>query len=282
MHKAIKRYTPWWLKIIFKLVFSKLGLPYDLWRKIGIFRHGSMLDPEYAISVFERHYQPCVEYLPDKFSVLELGPGDSLATALIAANRGASKIILVDHGKFASLEINDYLLFYNHLGLRADKSIEDLLNKTNAEYHVEGLESLKNIPTNSVDFIFSQAVLEHIYLDEFEGTIRELFRIQKPGGVSSHRIDFKDHLKNSLNSLRFSRHLWEAEWFANSGFYTNRLRESQVTDQFVNAGYEIIQKETANWDDFPIPRGKLHLEFEHLSEKDLLTTSLDLITRKSN
>jgi len=280
MFTFFKSLTPWWTKIIFKVLSSRLRLPYNLWRKIGIFKHGSMLKPDYAIHVFEKHLQQCEDYLPDNFSVLELGPGDSLSTALIASNQGASRILLVDNDTFASSDIKNYSLLYEHLGIPSHNSIEEMLRETTTNYYVDGLESLKSIQSNTVDFIFSQAVLEHIYLDEFEETINELFRIQKLGGISSHRIDFKDHLAKSLNSLRFSKEFWESAWFASSGFYTNRLRESQVTDYFYKAGYEILVRETDCWEELPLPRAILHSEFEDFSDEDLLIRGLNLIVKK--
>ncbi len=277
---GIKVAVPWWLKIFIKIFLSRLRIPYDLWRKVGIFVHGSMLDPEYAVSIFGKHLLRCVEYLPENYSILELGPGDSLSTALIAANHGASRIWLVDNGGFASTDINNYSVLYDHLGLSSHYSIDEMLRETNAYYFVDGLTSLKSIQSNTVEFIFSQAVLEHIYVDEFEDTINELYRIQKPGGIGSHRIDFKDHLAKSLNSLRFSKELWEADWFARSGFYTNRLRESQVIDYFCKSGYEILVRETDCWEELPLPRSVFHSAFENCSEEDLLIFGLDLIVKK--
>ncbi len=277
---SIKAAAPWWLKIFIKILLSRLRIPYDLWRKVGIFVHGYMLDPEYAVSIFTKHLTRCIEYLPENYSILELGPGDSLSTALIAANHGSSRIWLVDNGEFASTDINNYLVLYDHLGLSSHYSIDEMLRDTNAYYFVDGLTSLKSIQSNTVDFIFSQAVLEHIYLEEYEDTINELFRMQKPGGIGSHRIDFQDHLAKSLNSLRFSNELWEADWFARSGFYTNRLRASQMINYFIEAGYEIISNEIDCWEQLPLSRKVFHPEFDVLSKKDLLIRGMDLIVKK--
>ena len=35
---------PWWLKIILKMILSRLPLPYRLWRRIGVFRLGCLAD----------------------------------------------------------------------------------------------------------------------------------------------------------------------------------------------------------------------------------------------
>ena len=59
----------------------------------------------------------------------------------------------------------------------AISSLTELLQIYNAHYEVEGLASLRMIPDQSVDFIWSQAVCEHIRKNEFLDTMRELRRV---------------------------------------------------------------------------------------------------------
>ena len=37
----------WWIKIIFKIIFSRLPIKYKIWKKFGLFLHGKMNDPKY-------------------------------------------------------------------------------------------------------------------------------------------------------------------------------------------------------------------------------------------
>ena len=37
---------PWWAKIGAKVVLSRVPVPYGVWRRLGIFRHGDMGRPE--------------------------------------------------------------------------------------------------------------------------------------------------------------------------------------------------------------------------------------------
>ena len=74
------------------------------------------------------------------------------------------------------------------------------------------------IKSDSIDYIFSHSVLEHIRLFELEETINQMYRILKKGGFVSHNINYKDHLDEGLNNLRFPTSLWESNLFANSGF----------------------------------------------------------------
>ena len=279
---SYKEKIPWWAKIILKIILSRMKLPYRFWRKLNLFKHGSMLDASYALSNFMEHYHKFRDLVPDGYSLLELGPGDSISTGIIASQRRASKTILVDSGPYASTSFEQYLPLMSDLGVEAPESFEEILDWGKIEYFTRGLTSLKKIPSSSVDIVISNAVLEHIYLNEFEDTIRQLCRIQKPGGVSNHQIEFKDHLAKSLNSLKFSRDLWEAPWFARSGFYTNRLRACDVTRIFLNQGYSVLSVEYNRWDHLPLKRELLHLDFRDYSDEDLLIQSMNLLVKKND
>ena len=278
----IKERLPWWLKIGAKIVLSRLRLRYQHWRALGLFQHGFMLDPDYALNIFDRHYARTKTYLPSNYTVLELGPGDSLATALVAAAQGAAKVWLVDAGPFAAQDIAAYRPLAQRLnGQTAYASLPEMLAATHATYLTRGLESLRAVPDDSVNLIFSQAVLEHVALDEFDATLRELYRAQKLGGVSSHRIDLQDHLAHSLNSLRFSRAVWESDLFAKSGFYTNRLRASQILQAFAVAGYKVLDRQDDRWLGLPLAPRQLHPDYRSFSEDDLLIRGLDLVVQKA-
>lgn len=283
----IKELSPWWFKIGAKLALSRLRIPYSRWRKLGIIfsQHGKMLDPDYSLGVFRRHLAEVKTHLLPGFTLMELGPGDSLATAAIASVQGAGKIWLVDIGMFASMEIEAYRPLFEKLAEKEHYvnylSVAEMLMKTNSTYLIEGLRSLRALRDNTVDWIFSQAVLEHVALDEFEETIGELYRIQRPQGVSSHRIDLQDHLTNNLHSLRFSNAVWESSLFRHSGFYTNRLRANLIVDAFQEAGYRILSRQDDQWPALPLQRTKLHADFDGCSENDSLIRGFHLVVQKS-
>ncbi len=283
-----KSRIPWWAKVGAKLLLSRLPVAYHTWRSLGIFQHGRMLAPEYTINVFSRHFQKVAAHLPPGFVALELGPGDSLGTAVIAHAYGASRTYLIDAGPFASFDLEAYLSLCRALRARQlqlaelerAKSTAELLAAAGATYLTEGLQSLLSLPEGSVDFILSQAVLEHVLRDEFSATIRALWRLQKPGGLGSHRIDFRDHIGDSLHSLRFAPEFWESCHVRASGFYTNRLRFSQVVREFEAAGYEVLERREERWEVVPVPRARLHPTFSALSRDDLLVSGADLLVRK--
>src|SRR5205085_11293012 len=49
------RLAPWRLKLGVKLAVGLLPIPYSLWRRTGLFRHGEMLNPEYSRQVVRNH-----------------------------------------------------------------------------------------------------------------------------------------------------------------------------------------------------------------------------------
>lgn len=279
----------WRLRIAAKIVLSRLPIGYGVWRRLSLFRHGDMETPAYATKVFARHYR---RYLDaggkSRFTVLELGPGDSLSTALIARAHGADTTILVDAVAAARFDLRPYRALADYLTSQQLPTVDcddvtstdALLKRCGARYLTDGLDSLRGLPAASVDFAFSHAVLEHVRRSEFDAHMGELWRILKPLGVMSHRIDLKDHLGGALNSLRFSPSLWESPFFAQSGFYTNRLRSSEIIDKMRAVGFECRTVNQDRWPRPPITRNQLAPSFRDLSDDDLCVSGLDVVCVK--
>jgi SAM-dependent methyltransferase len=218
---------------------------------------------------------------------LELGPGDSLASALIAHALGAASIYLVDTGDFADRNLSTYRAMVDELRARGlavtdlddVSTVDEMLGRINARYLTDGLRSLQEIGDSTVDLIWSNAVLEHIRRHEVIAVFRNFRRILKPQGAMSHRIDFMDHLGGSLNNLRFSSRLWESEFMAKSGFYTNRLRHSEMLEAMLGAGFEIVSCRVDQWAELPLPRRKMATEFRGFSDADLRTSVATIVAR---
>ena len=286
--------VPWWARIAAKLILSRLPIGPRLWQRFGLFSPGFMLEPGYAIAVFRSHYERAGSPAPG-FTYLELGPGDSLATAAVAWAHGAAGGWLIDAGAYASRDIAAYRPLFTRLAelcdelqltrnatvLQSCSTIGEFLTATHCVYREDGLSGLRAVPTASIDFVLSQAVLEHVPRHEFRTTIGEFYRLMKPLGVTSHQVDFKDHLGGSLNNLRFPESVWEQPWFARrSGFYTNRLRLSEVTAAFTTAGFSVEVLSRSQWERTPLPRGRLARQFREVSDEDLRTSGAALVARK--
>jgi SAM-dependent methyltransferase len=277
--------APWRLKLAGKLVLSRLQIGYGFWSRLTLFKHGTMDEPAYAEEVFLRHFERIAP--PQGFVALELGPGDTVFSALIARALGASRVTLVDVGRFALEEVEPYRQMAAYLASRGlpapdlsgARSLDDVLACCSAIYLTDGLDSLRGIEDSSVDFSFSHAVLEHVRAAELPELLRELHRLTAPGGGSSHVVDLEDHFAHALNNLRFSDRVWESKLFANSGFYTNRVRSSELVDLFQQAGFDVEVVADARWRALPTPRSKLAPRFRAASEDDLLVHNVELVAR---
>jgi SAM-dependent methyltransferase len=247
-----------------------------------------MEQPDYAMSVFEKHYARLDPQGKRKgFVMLELGPGDSLSSAPIAYVHGAKACYLVDAGSFAADDFETYAALIGRLHkkgfdtseLSRCTSLADLLDACSCTYLTSGIQSLRTLPDKEMDFIWSHTVLQLVRKQEFMDFVRELRRIIRPDGVCSHRIDLKDLLAESLNNLRFPQTIWETGLIASSGFYTNRIRYSQMLDIFQQAGFSCEVLHVDRWDTLPIPREKLAREFRGLSDDDLMISGFDVVLR---
>jgi predicted SAM-dependent methyltransferase len=282
----MKQFLPWWSKIAAKLLLSRLPIKYQFWKKLALFEHGYMDRPSYAYEIFKQHFDR-VGGLKEGFVSLELGPGDSLVSVMISRAFGGSDSCLVDVGAFANRDLQLYRnmsCFLAAKGLptvetNTFNSIEEMLLAYGADYKTSGLSSLREIPDQSVDFIWSSAVIEHIRRAEFLEIMQELRRIIRSNGVCSHQIDLRDHLGGALNNLRFSHTIWESDFMARSGFYTNRIRYSEMLEVFQKAGFSVEVTHVNRWNNLPTPRGKLHKNFQNFSEEELCILDFSVILK---
>ncbi|MBZ8134259.1 methyltransferase [Afifella sp. IM 167] len=246
-----------------------------------------MADPARAIGAFRAHYDKANAVRPMRpgFTVLELGPGDSLLSAGVAKAFGASRTYLVDAGRFAD---ESPALFYDleralsrdglgSLSLPADAGMEEILAALGARYLTQGVRSLATIPDASVDLIWSSVVLEHVFADEFDAMAAEFARILAPDGVMSHAVDLRDHLGGGLNNLRFSPERWESPGWRGAGFYTNRMSQAEIVEAFTRAGFSTVELESALWPQMPIERAALHETFRGRSDEELRICEFDLV-----
>lgn len=278
----------WRLKIAAKILLSRLGIPYDRWRKLGLFRLGRMDRPDYALKIFDLHVRRAFpDGRLDGLTVLEIGPGDSLASAVAARASGAADTLLVDAGAYASGDVALYRGVAEALSGRGQTppdlsdaaSLEEVLRRCSARYLTTGVDAFAGLPDASVDLIWSHSVLEHIPLKQLPRLMTEMRRVLRPDGRMSHNIDFQDHLSHGLNSLRFSEAVWESPTMRNAGFYTNRVRAGALHAMVRDAGFEILQEGFGRWPKPPIARRDLDPAFRGLSDDELTIATSHLLAR---
>lgn len=268
------------------MLLARLPITYRAWEGVKVFRHGAMNRPAYAFDVFQTHYASAVgERNVEDLVMLELGPGDSLFSALIAKAVGAKETYLVDVKSYADCRSEHYHEMVRYLKGRdltveqfnSCHKISEFLEVCSAKYLTAGIDSLRTISTGTVDFVWSHSVLQHVRKDMFADTVKELRRIQRIGGVGSHRIDLRDCLGGALNNLRFTSQTWESDLWANSGFYTNRIRYREMLDIFAASGFAVTVLESRKWGELPTPRHKMDRDFNSLPEDDLLISGFSVL-----
>jgi len=284
----LKRSTPWFVKIPAKIVLSRLPVGARQWQRLHVFRAGTMDSPSEAFKIFNQHFSGSGLNTLRGRTVVELGPGNSALTGLFARALGATRSWLVDAEELASEDTalfaraEQMLLELNIPvpGIGTNLSMEEALRRLNCAYLTAGLASLQEIPDAAVDFLFSNAVLEHVRLADFAKLAREMRRILKPNGVASHQIDFRDHLQEGLNNLRFSEQTWESKWMAGSGFYTNRLTWPVMNRIFQEAGFSVELKASQLWSDgLPTPQRRMAYPFKQMQPSELMVKGAHAILR---
>lgn len=210
-------------------------------------------DVNYAVQVANSYLgllsDPVVE-LNGK-TVLELGPGINTGSALILACNGA-RVMVAD--RFLAPWQNDYHShFYNLLkdwiqDHRSDwdtKPIDRVVNQSDyigvIERYECSTEDLCPISSNTVDIIFSNAVLEHVY--DPEKACSELARITKKDGKGFHQVDFRDHrdFDRPLEFLLMADEEFNKLFKDVNGECGNRLRPFEFASIFESTGFEVLK-----------------------------------------
>jgi SAM-dependent methyltransferase len=282
---GLKELVPWQAKMAAKILLSRISSNYSFWSFLGVFRHGDMDQTSYAFDMFRKHYDRARPR--PGFVSLEIGPGDLLASAVLTRAYGGSASVLVDAGDFAKKELKfyrDLVAATRQLDLDVPPiddvaTLDELMTRYDSRYLTHGLESLRTLEAESVDFIYSHAVLEHVRKGDFAETMRQLRRILRKDGVCSHAVDLHDHLGGKLNNLRFRDRVWESDFMARSGFYTNRIGYDEMMSIFREAGFDVEVVRIARFSELPTPRSKLAAEFRGRTDEDLLISHFDVILR---
>jgi SAM-dependent methyltransferase len=172
----------------------------------------------------------------------EFGVGWDLAIPLSFAALGVGRQVLVDIRPSARVElVNDSLA---RLELDPVQSLGELEDRLGIEYLAPRDARATGLSAGSVDFVSSTDVCEHVPEDDLAAIFRECFRLLRPGGAFSCRIDLQDHYSyfdrgiSRYNFLRFSEGAWR---LVNSPIhFQNRLRAPDYLRLVRDAGFEIV------------------------------------------
>lgn len=146
-------------------------------------------------------------------------------------------------------------------------------------YHIPWYDA-KVIENNSVDFIFSQAVLEHV--EDLENTYSAMCRWLKPLGLMSHSIDFKSHeITKSWNGhWTFT----DLEWNIVKGgriFLINRQPFSKHIDFHEKYGFKILDKDLVKSIN-QLKQNQIAKRFRNLNEMELTTSGMYVLSKMNS
>ncbi len=127
------------------------------------------------------------------------------------------------------------------------------------------------IQTHSVDFILSQAAMEHV--EDLRRTYFTLARWLKPTGFISETIDFRSHGTSSHWNGHWSYSDWE--WKVVHGrrpYLLNRQPRSAHLSLLAEAGFHVVGEDPIRGSG-GVQRNQLARRFRRLSEEDVATAS---------
>ena len=138
--------------------------------------------------------------------------------------------------------------------------------------------AMDGIPPASVDWIFSQAVMEHV--DIPRETYRQCFRCLKSGGMMTHQIDFRSHetAPEWNGHWKYPQWLWRV-MHGRRPWFVNRLPHSAHIKMQREAGFDILCDKQERRDD-GMTRNQLAAKFKQLSEDDMRIVGAMLAARK--
>lgn len=174
-------------------------------------------------------------------------------------------------------------------------TLDEALDAVGATVH-EGVDpSRVPLPDASADLCHSGGTLEHYRPRQLLRFLRECARVVRPGGLISHVIDHRDHLRHADPSWPFLQHqAWSNAVygivFDHPLGYHNRMPPSHVAQQFHDAGLDLIDVRRMSlpsraYVDDPtrgeagISRDRLARRFRNLSEPDRHTAAAHYLAR---
>ncbi len=232
-----------------------------------------------------------VKLSPQGLSIVELGPGSDFAAELLLASKGA-RVTVADRF-LAPFDPDYHPKLYAEVGKRYDGPKGELEAAIGGGYEATSLtlfpepaENLRSIPDASTDFVYSNAVLEHIA--DINAVTCELARITKPGGFGMHQIDLRDHrdFARPLEHLTIQEAEFQRAAPEIAFEFGNRLRLSEFRAHFEAAGFTVVEEQISASADPPylqeaLPRIRgADNRYRFWPEDDLRCVSVCLYVRR--
>lgn len=135
----------------------------------------------------------------------------------------------------------------------------------------------------TIDFVFSNGVLEHLSPAALAETMAAFRLLLRPDGVMCHHIGLADQFASfdrsitPYNFLQYSPKVWR--WLNNPIIPQNRLRHSDYVSILESSGFDVVRQETVPGRVQDLRSVVLAPEFQSYSEPDLLVLTSWLVSR---
>jgi SAM-dependent methyltransferase len=146
--------------------------------------------------------------------------------------------------------------------------------------HIAPWHDAGSIEPGALDWIFSQAVMEHV--DDLALTYRACREWLKPGGVMSHQIDMKSH--GTAEAWNGHWAYSDAMWRVVRGrrlYLINRAPASAHRAAMAAAGFTIATDQPVIRRD-GLPKARLAARYREMSDDDAVTAGLFVIARRAD
>lgn len=282
------------------LAVPPVALAFRQWR-LRQGNHPEKDRADYPLGVFRKHAVALATHhtggLLDA-DILEIGPGGNVGSSLLMLLAGARSMTCIDYLPWVPATQTEALYveivtaaarepetYFVAPAWRAQARVHpaEVARTLLKQIHYLAPENINTttLPDASFDGIFSHACFEH-FADPAT-SIRQIARLLRPGGATSHQIDLRDHrdFDRPLGHLKYRERVW---WWANARLpngVRNRWRTSEYVAAFAAAGLPVVAQEATRT--HPITeaqRARLHPHFRAMLLEDLSVTSVFLVATK--
>ena len=121
-----------------------------------------------------------------------------------------------------------------------------LLEDYHIDYRAPADASTTTLTDCSIDFVYANAVLEHVPWESLNSILKECHRLLKPDGIIAFEVDYRDHARDGksispYHFLRFSHNEWKNYTHCDGGH--NRKRHKDYKELFKNTGFDIVRED---------------------------------------
>ncbi len=183
---------------------------------------------EYARATYGYLRRDLSPHHPLTGTLLEVGPGTDLGVCALFAGDGMDEAVAIDIVPWQQPDPQIY----------RDLGVEDVLERVRYMAPV----TIDDTPFEdaSFDVVISYSCFEHFLKPS--AAVREIARLLKPGGITGHVIDMRNHrnFAEPLDHLRYPEWLWRL-MVSRRPFATNRWRLYNYIEAFDQVGLRVVE-----------------------------------------